>query len=259
MIDLHVHIIPALDVGPRDWDEALAMCRAACEDGTEKLVATPHMFDGLFNVKRDDILAGVDELRSRIQAAGIALEVEPGADAHLEPDICERIRAGEVVTVADAGKYMIVELSRDVLPPHLSEVLCSVRLLGVTPIISHAERNVEVQNNPSALTQLIEGGNLVQVTAASVTGEFGERAHACAHELLTRRMAHVVASDAHSMRKRPPGLSRARRVVEEWLSAEEAEDMFVRRPQFILAGERVELPEIVAPRSPEKKKRWLFW
>ena len=258
MIDLHAHILPGLDDGPDDWNEALHMCRLALADGTTTVVATGHMFRGMFDVTRRHFLDCVASLRQRLEAERIQLSVEPGAEVHIEMDLCDRLRQGLLLTLADRGKYLVVELPRHVLPQGLSEFLFSVQLTGVTPIIAHPEKNLELQENPAQAVEFVSAGNLLQVTADSITGDAGHRAEECVHELLRRRLAHIVASDAHSSKQRPPGLSRARAVAEELLPLEEVEEMFERRPEKILAGDYVDLPEVTDGR-PGKRKRWFSW
>ena len=259
MIDLHVHILPGLDDGPRDMSDALEMCLQAVEDGTTTIVATPHMYNGVYDVRREDVLAGVEELRRCVSAAGIALTIVPGADIHIETDLCSHLRDGTIVTVGDTGKYVMLELPHDVMPQGLLAFLFSVQLAGVTPIISHPERNFEVQSDPDVLLPIVGAGNLLQVTAGSITGSFGERPEACAHHLIERRMAHLVASDAHSPKRRRPLLSPARAVVGEMTSAEEAEELFVQRPRKIIAGEYVEVPDVVDERRARKRRGWFSW
>lgn len=258
MIDLHAHILPGLDDGAADWDEALRMCRLALEDNTTLVVATAHMFRGMFDVTRSQILESVSCLRQRLHKEGIPLAVEPGAEVHIEMDLGGELRGGRLMTVADRGKYLLVELPQHVLPHGLSEFLFSLQLAGVTPIIAHPEKNLELQRDATLAVEFAKAGNLLQVTAASVTGEAGERAEVCAHELLQRRLAHLVASDAHSSESRRPGLTRARSVLEQLLPSEEIKGIFERRPERILAGEYVDLPE-VADGTPGKRKGWFTW
>lgn len=258
MVDLHAHILPGLDDGPTDMTEAVAMCRLAAEDGTTTMVATPHMLGGLYTVTREAVLRGVQRLRKRLGAEGVPLKVEPGADVHLEPDVCELLQRGRLVTVGDRGRYLMLELPQAVIPDRLSELRFSMQVAGLTPIISHPERNFEVQANPDVMRPFVESGTILQLTAASVVGDLGRRAERCAHQLLRARLAHVVASDAHSLRNRPPGLSRARAVVERVLSADEADEMFDRRPERILAGEYLDVPEPVTLRL-SRRERWFSW
>jgi len=243
VVDLHAHILPGLDDGPTCPAEALALCRLAAEDGTTVLVATPHMNDGVYNVRSEDVLQGVRELRAQLHASGLSLGILPGADVRADGGLPELVRSGEVLTVAGGGKYLMVELSPDVIPPCLEETFFALQLMGVTPVITHPERNAAIQERPGLLDALVGAGSLVQVTAASLTGDFGERALHCAHALLERRLVQLVASDAHSAKRRPPGLSRARAAVAATVGEAEAIQIFDLRPRQIIAGEPVEAPE----------------
>ena len=257
MIDIHIHVLPGLDDGARDMAEAVEMCRLAAEDGCSALVAAPHMLDGMYDVDPGEALSRLEELRAELGRHGLKIAVESGADVHLALDLPERVRSGQAPTVAGRGLHLMVELPSDVMPEGLSETLFGLRLANVTPIISHPERNREVQESPDCLLPLVEEGNLTQITAGSLLGDFGEGPERCATELLRRHLAHFVASDAHSAvaERRPPGLSRARKQVEELLSRSAAEDVFDLRPAQLIAGEAVSVPDPIA----KPKKRWWFW
>ena len=79
MIDIHNHILPALDDGAADWDEALRLCEMASEDGIEGLVATPHIRDGIYPNSRDEILDRLQELRSLLNNR-IDIKIYSGAE-----------------------------------------------------------------------------------------------------------------------------------------------------------------------------------
>ena len=260
MIDLHAHVLPGLDDGPQHMAHALEMCRIAVERGTSALVATPHMFDGAYDVTRNQILAGVSELRRALVSEDVALEVFPGGDVHAHIDLVALVKAGEVMTVGDGGKYLMVEFDHLIVPSHVDQMLFSLRLFGLTPIITHPERNLEVQRNVEVMSPLVRAGNLVQVTPASLVGGFGPDAGRCAKELVLRRMAHVVASDAHSVRGRPPGLARAKSVLEDLVGIEKAQEMLMEYPQKILDGEDVSIPEPLEKISRRRRiLEWLKW
>jgi len=253
VIDLHLHILPGLDDGPADMAESVEMARCCVHDGIHTVVATPHMLSGAYNVTKGDILAGVRAFSDQLRDRNIPLGILPGADVHALGDLADRLRAGEVLTVADGGKYLLVEFNHDGLPPRAAEVLFAVHLSGVVPIITHPERNTAFQDDPDQMLSLVRAGNLVQVTASSFTGAFGRRAEQCARNLLLRRMVHLVASDAHSLKGRPPGLSSARKVVACMTDERETRDIFEANPAAIIAGKSVIVPE---PLVRVPRRRW---
>jgi len=243
MVDLHAHVLPGLDDGPRSMAEAVEMCRLAAADGTRALVATPHVMKGVYDVTREQILDGVRRLAEALSREKVGLRVLPGADIHADADLLEAARAGELMTVADGGRYVMIELDGQHLPSGVEQLFFALQLRGLTPILSHPERNVEVQRNPGPLERLVRGGLVTQITAGSLTGLFGEASARCARHLLKRNLAHLVASDAHSCARRPPGLSEARREVRRLVGEATATQIFESRPEAVLAGRPLELPE----------------
>lgn len=265
MIDLHIHVLPGLDDGPGDISESVGICRAAWEDGAVTLVATPHMLDGLYNVEREAVLEGVDLLRRRLAEEGLPLEILPGADVRVDPNLPDLLRAGRLLTLGDRPlnprgplAYLLLELPAAVVPQGFPDFLFEVQMAGAVPVISHPERNIEVQTHPEVVGRWVEAGAVVQVTAGSILGRFGRRARRCVEHLLRGRLAHVVASDAHGLFTRPPGLTRARAEVARLLSPEEAEAMFFTRPAAILAGEPLELPEPILS-GIGRRRRFFPW
>ena len=241
MIDLHCHILPGLDDGSQDLEESLTMAAMAVKDGVETIVATPHSLDGLYTNSREDILEGVEELTRALAAKRIKLRILPGADVHLAPGLARKLRDGQAVTVNDTGKYVLLELPPQVIPAEVKDEIFALHLTGIIPIITHPERHPAVQRDLDSLRELISMGALCQVTAMSITGEFGLPVMNCAHAMLDRRMVHVIASDAHSTKSRPPLLWRAVEAAADVLgSDDEAEDMVTRIPAAIIEGKAIE-------------------
>jgi len=257
VIDLHCHILPGLDDGPASMEMALDMCRIAVDDGIRTVVATPHMFNGIHDVTPDDVQEKVLELSCLLQEKQIPLQILPGADVHVTKDLPGILDRNEVLTIAAKGKHLMVELPQDVFPRELQDMLFRVQLKGVTPLISHPERNAEIQKNPGLLRDLILAGSLTQVTAGSIDGTFGSTVQRCALKLLRDNMVHIVATDAHNVSRRPPRLSKARGVVEEEVGKEEAQRFFHDWPALLLEGNYLDPPEPTASMTEEKKKG--FW
>ncbi len=259
MIDLHCHILPGLDDGPSSLEESLEMCRIAVEDGIHTIVATPHMLNGMFPVGRKDVLEGVQDLSKALGAASIPLQVLPGADVHLDRSVPGSLDRGELVTIADLGRHLLLELPQDIVPEGTGELLFQIQLKGITPIITHPERNIAIQQKPSILNDLVDAGCLTQITAGSLTGAFGARVRECTLRMLRSRTAHLVSTDAHNTGRRSPRLSEAMRLVEQEAGEEEAERIFKTRPAGILEGVHVEVPEPLAHLVDGRTRKRSFW
>jgi protein-tyrosine phosphatase len=256
MIDIHAHVLPGLDDGPANMSDALKLAQAAVDDRITSIVASPHMLDGIYNVSRSDAFAALAPFNDALLEHGMHVTVLAGADVHAETEIPQLLRRGELITVADRGKHLMIELPADVVPSSLGQLLFSIQLQNVTPIVSHPERNRRVQDDPSVLIPLVQAGCLTQVTAASILGDFGHTVADCAKTLFDYQLVHFVATDMHGLKRRPPRLSPAAAMVHELVGAETAREILEENPEAVIHGRQVLAPEPVTPR---RRKRWFFW
>jgi len=256
LIDLHCHILPGIDDGAADTAESIAMAQMAVADGIRGIVATPHTLNDAYCNPLQTVCDHVRRLKDVLAEARIDLALYCGSDAHLCMDLAERVRSGEVATINENGRYLLIEFPFQTIPEHAKEAVFQLRLAGLTPVITHPERQAVFQYAPERLKEWVDMGCLVQVTGMSITGGFGQDAMACAHRLLSLRLAHVIASDAHSAGARPPVLSAAVAAAAQILnSKQEAMAMVSERPRAILDGNPVEVPEMRTP----GRKWWRFW
>ncbi len=186
MFDLHAHILPEIDDGPKTWEESLEMARLAVADGLTAMVATPHLFQqrevyqGAMNA-RERILAAVKQFREKLAEAGISLEIYPGCEAPLFLELPQLLAEGLVVTINDGRRYLFLELPDTVIPPATESFVFRLHSSGTTPIITHPERHVMLQEMLEKLVRLLNLGCLAQITAASLLGGFGRRVASSRH------------------------------------------------------------------------------
>ena len=253
MIDLHAHILPRLDDGAESLEESVEMCRISYEDGVRTIVATPHILDGVYNNNRSTILAKTRELNEALAKFGHSkfrtsnserpLVILPGADVHFSPNLPRLCESGEIVTVNDEGRYLMLEFDFMTLPYQGEEVLFQLIARGITPVITHPERTLEIARAPKRYYEMIKMGCLGQVTAMSLTGGFGSEVKRVAERLLSHRLVHIIASDTHSVHRRPPLLSPALKEAEKMVGREEARRMVTEYPRALLEGRRPDIPE----------------
>ncbi|MDF9406764.1 MAG: Tyrosine-protein phosphatase YwqE [Pelotomaculum sp. PtaB.Bin013] len=251
MIDLHAHILPGFDDGAESLEEAVAMARCACDGGISAVVATPHVVTGLYTPAKEAILEGVEHFRNLLSAKGIPLNIFPGAEYRLEPDLPDRLARGELLTLNDSGCYLLVELPSVMVPGYTNRVVYELLLQGVVPVIAHPERNTGFIKAPSLLYELINQGALSQITAGSLTGFFGSNAGAAARLFLEHGCAQFVASDAHSSTGRVPVLAAAMQEVSRFIGQEEADRLVKENPRRVVRGVSVvkdDLKEIATSR-----------
>ncbi|MBM3302612.1 MAG: tyrosine protein phosphatase, partial [Deltaproteobacteria bacterium] len=149
------------------------MARIAVRDGIQGVVCTPHWVPGQYENTRTKILKTLNEFRKKLEEHGIPLITYPGAELRLDVSLIERLKDGELLTLNDTGRYVLIELPQDSLPPNLDRFFWDIRVTGMTPIISHPERNLVLRNDPQILYRWVETGVLTQLTASSLLGRFG--------------------------------------------------------------------------------------
>lgn len=201
LIDLHTHILPGVDDGARNDDQALEMLRAAEADGIQIVAVTPHAH----HVNAGRILEGVERLRELAGKAGIDIEIVPGHEARLAPDLADRYNRKDLLPL-NGTTYQLIELHLfDEWPKHLVErSIGRIQAVGLTPILAHPERYPAVRHDPDWVETLIDRGILMQVNSHSLTGYHGAEARKTAELLLRRKLVHLIASDAHNPARRPP-------------------------------------------------------
>ena len=239
MFDLHSHILPGLDDGASDWDQSLAMARMAVRDGIRHVVCTPHWVPGRYDNSRSLILKAVEDFRRRLREQDISLHVYPGAELRLDVSLCQGLEDREILSINDTGRYALIELSPDSLPTNLEHFFWDLQIKGITPIISHPERNPVLARDPERLYRWVNSGVLGQLTAASLLGHFGKEVRKFSFLLLRCRMVHMLVTDAHGLRVRTPMLSEACDVMESLNGKRSVEQMVYENPERIIQGEPI--------------------
>lgn len=259
MIDLHCHLLPGIDDGATDLDDALAMARVACEDGVTTLACTPHIYPGLYNNTAEIIHDGVARLREQLAQADIPLALTAGADAQLTPNMLEQLQTGRIPTLA-GSRYFLFEPPHHVAPPRMAEVIFAILAAGFVPVITHPERLTWIEDRYETICEVFEAGAWIQLTAGSVTGLFGRRAQYWSDRMLDEGRVHILASDGHNLRRRRPVLSEARERVADRLGRQAALDMVSVRPQGVLLDQPAATMPALAHASPRPEKpgrrRW---
>jgi protein-tyrosine phosphatase len=234
MIDVHCHILPGVDDGARTLEEAVAMCRMAAADGCEAMIATPHQRRGeWWNDDREHLQALAGELQA---AVGDGFHVGLGGEVHVDPqllDEVERLPGGGILPLA-GSRYLLIELDVFTTPSQAFSLVHEISIAGWRPIIAHPEFVPWLVEEPDRLARLVSLGATSQVTAMSLTGDFGRRPQSNALAFLEAGLVHFVASDSHGTRNRPPGLRRAYRTITARWGEETARRLTSDNPRAVL-------------------------
>jgi protein-tyrosine phosphatase len=235
-----------MDDGAPDLAISIKMARMAAEDSITHVVCTPHA-NSRYRFDPARIAAALAQVRAALADAGIRLVLGSGCDFHLSYDNVRDALDNPRRYTVNGGEYLLIELPDYGLPPTLEETFYTLRLGGMTPILTHPERNPSLQQDVSRLADWIRDGMLTQVTAASVTGLMGRKAQKLAERLLADRWVHFIATDAHNVSTRPPQMRAARDQIASRFGETYAQRLCTENPQAVFDNRR--LP----PQEPPKK------
>ena len=212
---------------------ALEMARMAAADGIHTVACTPHIYPGMYENDAGGIRSAIAALQAELDEQGIALRLVEGADVHLDLDLVGSIRAGRVPTIA-GSRYLLLEPPHHVAPPRFEDSVFQLMIAGFVPVITHPERLSWIEGHYDVFERLVKGGAWMQITSGSVTGRFGHRPKYWADRMLDEGLVHILATDAHHPRRRPPLLAEGREAAARRVGEQEATHMVVTRPQGIV-------------------------
>lgn len=236
-VDIHCHILPGVDDGAPDLEQALALIDMAWKDGTTALVLTPHHRRPFHN-SPEQLRAVFDHLRAHTACLYPEMELYLGSEAAWERGLPEELSHEKVLTLGGTG-YVLLEFRTSASRARVINGTLEVLNSGFTPIIAHAEQ-CDIFCEDSALVEEVIGyGARIQLDADSVMGRHGRRIKGACHRMLQCGQAHFIASDAHDCTERPPLLGACFQYVCKKYGQDRAAELFWVNAMAILADETI--------------------
>ena len=232
MIDIHCHILPGIDDGAKDMAESLALIRLAIEDGVKRMVVTPHLHFGRFDNTLAVIKSSFAALQHAVKDEQLAIELAYAAEVRLDSDIIPFVQRNELPLYGtfQGQQYMLLEFPHSHIPAGSEMLVKFLKKNNITPVIAHPERNRDLLKAPHKIKAFVRLGCWFQVTGSSLTGDFGEDCQQLALNYIEQGFIHIVASDAHNVKRRPPQLTNARLKVVEHFGEDVAHTLFNENP-----------------------------
>ena len=214
MIDTHCHLLPGVDDGPQDLNDALKLAQQAVDQGITHILCTPH-YNRHYQNERSSIITQIAQLQKAFDQRGIPLTLFEGQEVRITDQLLTDICEHRILFTDVEDTYLLLELPTREIPWYTEKMLYQLRQAGKIPIIVHPERNHVLQADEDQLETFLNLGCLTQVTAPSIVGIFGKKAQKFGLELIKTKKAHVIASDAHGITKRPCYLQAAYQLIQK--------------------------------------------
>ena len=236
MIDLHCHLLPGVDDGAANDADSIVLFKQAIADGITHMVLTPHVHPGRYENNKTNLQAPFARLQALLAEQNLDINIAVAGEVRLSAEVLSMFATKNLPFI---GKYrgkdvMLLEFPHDGIPPGSDKLVDWLMQRDILPIIAHPERNKAIMRDINKVGPFLERGCLFQLTAMSVTGKFGEKAHEIAHQFLSNGWTTIIASDAHNIKHRPPMLSEAYECIETQYSADLAKQLFIDTPSEII-------------------------
>jgi len=238
MIDLHCHMLPGIDDGPKNMEQSLAMARYAVDHGIERCVLTPHIQPGWYDNDYKIIAAVYENFKAELSREGIPLQIGMAAEVRVCGELPIMISQNKIPFLGEwQGKRVILlEFPHENVPVGVDKLVDWLIAKDILPLIAHPERNQAIMKQPNKIDQFLDKGCLLQLTADSITGLFGDESQKCALRYIKQDVAFIIASDAHNLHKRKPNLQEAKDFLLSITSAEQINKLMVDNPAQLISG-----------------------
>lgn len=253
MIDIHCHILPNVDDGSESLEESIAMAKIAESEGITKIVNTSHCHFDFKYKKGNELKLELEKFNQALKEENINIEVLLGNELYYTSDLIERFNELDFFSMNNS-KYILMEFSPINFPKNIEDVIYEIKIRGYIPIIAHAERYKQVQEDVNIVLDCIKEGALIQVNSSSILGKNGEKAEDTSKKLLDNNMVHFVATDAHSSNRRRPLIKDSYNYILKNYGKEVSEKLFIENPTAVIENRDI---SILNPTKYEEKRSFL--
>jgi protein-tyrosine phosphatase len=211
MIDVHCHILPGIDDGAQNLTDSIELINIAISDGITHIVATPHIHPGRFDNNIATINTAYNKLVEWIKHTNTPIKLSTAAEVRISVELLSMLESNVIPYVGqwEGDNVMLLEMPHSHILPGSDKLIKLLLNNNIRPLIAHPERNKEIMADPSKIQPFIDQGCLLQVTAGSLVGRFGDSAQAIALQLCEQNLVTLIATDAHNKKHRPPKLAEA--------------------------------------------------
>lgn len=230
-IDMHSHILPNMDDGSHGDEESLEMLRIACDEGTDLIYATPHNMPGKGTPSPEKVYAAVERLQGLADDAGIPIQILPGTEYYFREEVMELFEHDRAIPFGDS-EYVLVEFDPMADRNYIHNSLREIRSTNYIPVLAHIERYIKAMEDMKFVDGLRKLGVLIQVNAASVTGDNGWKAKQDCKKMLKEHLVDFIGTDAHTNGRRAPRIAKCADILYRKYGSEYADELLFGNAEY---------------------------
>lgn len=192
--DWHSHLLPGVDDGIKNFDDALHILRRYEELGVSRVWLTPHVMEDFPN-RPADLRQRFDELMAKYSGN---IQLRLGSENMLDCLFERRLESGDLLPITDDGDYLLVETSYFCQPVNFWELIDLIQFRGYHVVLAHPERYRYMERRD--YIRLKELNVKFQLNVPSLSGFYGRQAHDNAKWLLSKGFYDLSGFDLHSVK-----------------------------------------------------------
>ncbi|WP_422007514.1 tyrosine-protein phosphatase [Roseivirga pacifica] len=197
-VDIHSHLVPAVDDGIQSIEQGLAILREMEVLGYKKVITTPHTMWGSYDNTPESILGGLEKIKQAAKTEGISITMEAASEYFLDEHFMERLESGQQI-LTFGKNYVLLETGFINEPPHLKEASFHLTMKGYKMVYAHPERYMYLQNNDKLIEELLDRDIVFQLNAVALTGCYSKPVQKLAERLIDMGAIRMVGTDCHNM------------------------------------------------------------
>jgi protein-tyrosine phosphatase len=199
-LDIHSHLIPGIDDGVKDFDEAIEVILALKELGYKKFITTPHVMQGVYANTKAILIEKLANLNEVIKAKMIDVSIDVSAEYYVDEYFIDLLKTNKSELLPINNTYILIETGFLQKSPLLEEAVFLIQALGYKPLLAHPERYIYMHDDLKYYTKLKERGVLFQLNLTSLTGHYSVEVKRIANKLIELGYYDCAGSDCHGMR-----------------------------------------------------------
>jgi len=242
MIDFHAHILPNIDDGAENMEEALNLIKEAKLAGFDEIISTSHYLEGYYTASKAERTMLLEGIKSKIREENIPINLYLGSEVYISNDIYKLLSEEKASSIDDTS-YVLFELPFNAKPLNLYDFIYELMQYKLIPILAHPERYPFVHNDPDMIYELINKGVLMQANYGSFIGQYGNKTKLIAKKLIENNMIHFLGSDCHKFGSIYPKISRCKKVIEEIIGNDNFDIISSVNPKLVLNNKKINIPE----------------